>query len=403
MSVHDSSALALPGTAPSRLIARLMKAVLGRVHRGTIHVHLPNGERIETRGAEAGPSASIVIRDWRALRRMAMSGDLGFAEAFIDGEWTSPDLPETIEFFARNANALVAVPRSWTARLASRMWHRARSNTRAGSRKNIQFHYDLGNAFYRLWLDEGMQYSAAIYAPGDTLETAQARKLDRILGLLNLEGDERILEIGCGWGAVAERAAMRGCSLTGLTLSKEQADYARTRLSPHGESTDIRLQDYRDVGGTFDRIVSIEMIEAVGEKYWPSYFDVLRDRLAKDGAAVIQAITIDGGKFEQYRRNPDFIQRYIFPGGMLPTKESMRTHAEAAGLELMHSECFGEDYARTLADWRQRFHAASDDIKALGFDSRFMRMWDYYLAYCEGGFRAGTIDVGLYVFRNRQA
>jgi cyclopropane-fatty-acyl-phospholipid synthase len=380
-------------------MARLLKAVLGRVHCGTIRVHLPNGERIEVRGEADGPSASVVLRDWRTLRRIAMSGDLGFATGFIEGEWTSPDLPDTIEFFARNANALDAAERSWTARIASQFWHRARRNTRTGSRKNIQFHYDLGNSFYRLWLDEGMQYSSAIYAPGDTLETAQVRKLDRILDLLDIQGGERVLEIGCGWGAVAERVVERGCSLTGLTLSHEQADYARTRLNSFGQTADIRLEDYRDVGGSFDRIVSIEMIEAVGEKYWPSYFDVLRERLAENGSAVIQAITIDEDRFERYRRNPDFIQRYIFPGGMLPTKSSMRVHAEAAGLELTHSEGFGDGYAKTLADWRQRFHAAREDIETLAFDRKFLRMWDYYLSYCEGGFRAGTIDVGLYVFK----
>ncbi|BCJ90458.1 cyclopropane-fatty-acyl-phospholipid synthase [Terrihabitans soli] len=401
MSAHNQTAFTLPGTVPSRLTARLLKAVLGRVHCGTIHVHLPSGEPLEVRGDHDGPSASIILRDWRALRRIAMSGDLGFAAGFIEGEWTSPDLPATIEFFARNANALDAAGRSWAARVASQVWHRARSNTRTGSRKNIQFHYDLGNSFYRLWLDGGMQYSSAIYAPGDTLETAQARKLDRILELLDLDGYERVLEIGCGWGAVAERVLDEGCSLTGLTLSNEQADYARTRLNSFGQRADIRLEDYRDVTGRFDRIVSIEMIEAVGEKYWPSYFDVLRERLADGGSAVIQAITINEDRFESYRRNPDFIQRYIFPGGMLPTKTSMRAHAKAAGLDLVHSEAFGLGYANTLADWRQRFHTAREDVEKLGFDRRFLRMWDYYLAYCEGGFRAGTIDVGLYVFKSR--
>lgn len=399
MSAHDPAAFTLAGTAPSRLTSRLLRAVLGRVHCGSIRMHLPNGERVEVCGEFEGPSATLAIREWRALRRIAVSGDLGFAAGFIDGEWTSADLPQTLEFFARNARALAAAPRSWTARCASRLWHWSRRNTRQGSRKNIEFHYDLGNAFYELWLDEGMQYSAAIYAPGDTLESAQTRKLDRILDLLQMEGHEHVLEIGCGWGAVAERVAECGAHLTGLTLSREQADYARARLASHGDRANIRLEDYRDVRGTFDRIVSIEMIEAVGERYWPSYFDVLRDRLARNGLAVIQAITIDETRFERYRRNPDFIQRYIFPGGMLPTKTGLREHAEAAGLELIHSECFGTGYAETLAEWRRRFLAARDDVAKLGFDRRFLRMWDYYLAYCEGGFRAGTIDVGLYVLR----
>jgi cyclopropane-fatty-acyl-phospholipid synthase len=399
MSVHDYTAFAAPDELSSRLTARLLKAVLGGVHCGAICIHLPSGETIEARGTARGPSAVIAVHDWHALRRMVMAGDLGFAEAYMEGEWTSPNLPEAIEFFARNYQATSAARRSFGARLASRLWHLARANSRRGSRKNISFHYDLGNDFYRRWLDGGMQYSSAIYAPGDSLEQAQARKLDRITELLDVSGGERILEIGCGWAALAERVLQAGCSLTGLTLSQEQAAFARARLAAYGSRADVRLQDYRDVSGRFDRIVSIEMIEAVGERYWPSYFNLLRDRLAEGGLAVVQAITIRDDRFERYRRNPDFIQRYIFPGGMLPTDAIIRGRAEAAGLDVLHSETFGISYAKTLAEWRRRFHEARGDIETLGFDRRFMRMWDYYLSYCEGGFRSGTIDVGIYVFR----
>lgn len=399
MSVHDHTAYAVPDRLPSRFAARLLRAVIGSVRCGTVRICLPSGETIDARGVEAGPSATLVIHDWRALRRMALSGDLGFAAAYIEGEWTSPNLPDTIEFFARNAKAIAAAPRPFGVRLASRLWHMAHPNSREGSRRNISFHYDLGNEFYRHWLDAGMQYSSAIYAPGDTLEQAQARKLEGILALLDVKGGQRVLEIGCGWGALAERVLEAGCSVAGLTLSQEQAAFARARLAPYGDRADVRLQDYRDVDGRFDRIVSVEMIEAVGEKYWPCYFKALRERLAYGGLAVVQAITIRDDRFERYRRNPDFIQRYIFPGGMLPTASIIRGRAEAAGFETVHTEMFGASYAKTLADWRRRFHAARHDIEAQGFDRRFMRMWDYYLSYCEAGFRSGTIDVGFYVFR----
>lgn len=399
MSIHDPMAFAASGTFPSRLTARLLQAVLSRVSSGTIRIHLPSGETVGARGKEAGPTAIMAIHDWAALRRIAASGDLGFASAYMEGEWSSPNLPDVVEFFARNAGSRAAARRSFGARLVSRLWHLARVNSRKGSRRNISFHYDLGNEFYRPWLDVGMQYSSAIYEPGDTLEGAQARKLDRIIDMLDISGGESVLEIGCGWGALAERVLERNGRVTGLTLSHEQAAFARRRLAPHGARADIRLEDYRDIEGVFDRIVSVEMIEAVGEKYWQSYFDVLNARLGDGGHAVIQAITISDDRFDRYRRNPDFIQRHIFPGGMLPTVSIMHGHARAAGFELVQAETFGASYAQTLADWRTRFMAARHDIEALGFDRRFIRMWDYYLAYCEGGFRAGTIDVGLYVFR----
>ncbi len=277
------------------------------------------------------------------------------------------------------------------------MTHRGNRNTHDGSRRNIAFHYDLGNAFYERWLDRGMQYSSAIRVGDDDLEAAQAHKLDRIGTLLDVAGGESVLEIGCGWGAVSERLAAMHCAVTAVTLSAEQLAYARDRLESAGLEADLRLEDYRDVTGRFDRIVSIEMIEAVGEEYWPAYFETLRERLVPGGHAVIQAILISEDRFEDYRRNPDFIQTHIFPGGMLLTRTAMREQAEAAGLSLRHEELHGKSYAWTLAEWRSRFHAAWGEIEPMGFDARFRRMWDYYLAYCEGGFRAGMIDVGLYV------
>jgi cyclopropane-fatty-acyl-phospholipid synthase len=273
-------------------------------------------------------------------------------------------------------------------------------NTRRGSRRNIAAHYDLGNDFYRLWLDPGMNYSSAIYSyPGETLENAQRAKLDRVVDLLDLRGGERVLEIGCGWGGLADRMIEHaGCHVTGLTLSTEQLSHARKMLSQRGFAgkSDLRLQDYRDAGGRYDRLVSVEMLEAVGEAYWPVFFANVRQRLNPQGIAVLQVITIDQSRFESYRRRPEFIQRYIFPGGMLPTTEILEQQVDKAGLQLVSSEFFGDSYARTLDEWHRRFLKAWPSIEKLGFDLRFKRMWGYYLAYCRLGFEIGALNVGLY-------
>jgi cyclopropane-fatty-acyl-phospholipid synthase len=344
----------------------------------------------------------MILHRWRTLRRLLFQGDVAFAEAFMDGDWESPDLPALIELAGRNMPTLTdAIDGTWYKRLRNRLLHRLNANTRRGSRRNITRHYDLGNDFYRAWLDAGMSYSSAIYTDPDmSLEDAQTAKQDRALALMDVRGGERVLEIGCGWGGLAEKLVRQaGCHVTGVTLSPAQLAFSADRLADPAvrPNTDLRLQDYRDVSGQFDRIVSIEMMEAVGEAYWPSYFGSLRERLKPGGAAVIQAITIAENLFEGYKRCPDFIQRYIFPGGMLPTISEIRRQTAQSGLVLRSAETFGLSYARTLAEWRQRFHAAWPDIQRQGFDSRFRRMWDYYLAYCEGGFRAGNIDVGLYV------
>lgn len=282
----------------------------------------------------------------------------------------------------------------------TRFRHALNRNTRRGSRRNIAAHYDLGNDFYRLWLDPSMTYSSAIYsAPGETLDQAQRNKLDRVTELLGLSGGERVLEIGCGWGALAGHMIQRAdCHVTGLTLSTEQLSYAQRQLTERGYAgkSDLRLQDYRDESGTYDRVVSIEMLEAVGEAYWPTFFANLRQRLDPQGAAVLQVITIDQSRFESYRRRPEFIQRYIFPGGMLPTTEILEQLVAKSGLRLTSSEFFGDSYAQTLADWHRRFLDTWPSIKALGFDDRFKRMWEYYLAYCRLGFEIGVLNVGLY-------
>jgi len=281
-----------------------------------------------------------------------------------------------------------------------RLGHALNRNTRCGSRRNIAAHYDLGNAFYAQWLDKSMSYSSALYRNGgQTLENAQQEKLNRILELLDLSGKESVLEIGCGWGGLAEQILDRyGCDLTALTLSSEQRDYTQVRLRRHIEekSCDLRLQDYRDADGAYDRVVSIEMLEAVGESYWPVYFEKLRERLAPEGIGVLQVITIGEEHFETYCKYPDFIQKYIFPGGMLPTVEIVKQQIERSGMTLVSSELFGSSYARTLIEWRDRFHNAWTTIERLGFDIRFKRMWEYYLAYCQAGFETGVLNVGLY-------
>jgi cyclopropane-fatty-acyl-phospholipid synthase len=303
-----------------------------------------------------------------------------------------------IELAGRNLPSLTTtIESNWLRRLRNRVFHRLNANTRRGSRRNIRHHYDLGNAFYQRWLDPGMTYSSALFtAPDQTLEDAQTAKQQRAITLLEVNGGETVLEIGCGWGGLAERLVqMAGCRVRGVTLSPAQLDYATTRLG--SAPAELLLQDYRDISGEFDRIVSIEMMEAVGEAYWPSYFAALHDRLKPGGLAVLQAITIREDQFEGYRRSTDFIQHYIFPGGMLPTITEIKRQTERAGMLLRSIETFGASYACTLAEWRKRFHAAWPEIERQGFDKKFRRMWDYYLAYCEGGFRAGTIDVGLYV------
>ena len=400
----DLSIDALPACSDLRpdlgwLARRLSDVLLSRIHDGRLTIVTPSGFRL-SHGREDGPQGVLVLRRWRTLRRLLLQGDIAFAEAYLDGDWGSPDLPALVELAGRNIPTLRdAFDANWFHRLRNRVLHRLNANTRRGSKRNIRHHYDLGNDFYAAWLDSGMSYSSALFTADDqTLEDAQSEKQRRVIELLDVRGGEAVLEIGCGWGGLAEQLILAaGCTVTGVTMSAAQLEYATERLTGPDTPADLRLQDYRDVGGAFDRIVSIEMMEAVGEAYWPSYFSALHDRLKPGGLAVVQAITIGEDHFEGYRRCTDFIQHYIFPGGMLPTITEIRRQTERAGLILRSMETFGASYARTLAEWRRRFLAGWPEIERQGFDSRFRRMWEYYLAYCEGGFRAGTINVGLYV------
>lgn len=389
-------------TAPRGLLAAFDRW-LTHYGIGRLHLTLPSGRAARIGTSSGLNEGEIRIARYRALWKIWRRGALGFAEAYMDGDLDTSDLRGLFDLYYANEAALVsALPGFNATRRSDVRYHAARANTRQGSRRNIADHYDLGNAFYRLWLDESLFYSSGIYREADsTLEAAQREKLACILGALDLSAGASLLEIGCGWGAMAEAAAGRDVRVTAITISAEQLDATESRLAAAGLAprVDLRFEDYRDTAGTFDRLVSIEMIEAVGEENWPLFFSTVADRLSPDGIAVIQAITIREDAFEGYRRNPDFIQRYIFPGGMLPTVEQMAQRATEAGLAFETVECFGQSYARTLVDWRRRFEAAWPEIEKLGFDERFRRMWLYYLAYCEVGFRRGLIDVGLYRLR----
>ena len=391
------------GRRPVGLTARVLRALLPPAAAGELKIVTPPGETIDVVGRTSGIDATVEIERWRAIWRLVRGGEIGFAEAFMDGEWTTPDLTRFLEWALCNEAAAGAFRGHAGARLARRVAHRLHANTRRGSRRNIAAHYDLGNDFYRLWLDPGMSYSSGIYASGaETLEAAQETKLDRVVALLDVQPGDSVLEIGCGWGGVLERLLTeRDCRMTALTLSTEQLSFARQRIERLGltDRADIRLQDYRDVDGPFDRIVSIEMLEAVGERYWPVYFDKLRACLKPGGTCVLQVITIAEDRFAGYRSNPDFIQNYIFPGGMLPTKAAIRDAARAAGLSLAVEEDFGLSYARTLQAWHERFLANRNAISALGLPHRFLRMWEYYLSYCEAGFRGHAVDVTLFQLR----
>lgn len=405
--VFDSKSNVLGGTERSTksLTTRILRRMMDQIHSGHISVVLPSGDRIDHSGERAGPSATLFIHRWRTITRLISQGDLGFAQSYIDGDWSSPSLATLLELAAMNTATINSkIPGIWPLRALNRLRHLLRANSKSGSRRNIAFHYDLGNAFYRHWLDPEMTYSSALYAhPDQTLEDAQAAKLKRVLELLDLSGGEHVLEIGCGWGALAVRLAHASARVTAITLSSEQLAFAREKVASEALTDRITLEltDYRDAEGTYDRIVSIEMLEAVGETYWPTYFKILNERLNAGGVAVLQVITIDDGRFEAYRTSADFIQRHIFPGGMLPTKTAIAKQSAAAGLDLVLMQSFGESYAATLAEWRRRFVASWPHIADMGFPERFRRLWEYYLCYCEAGFRAATIDVGLYVLAKR--
>ncbi len=370
---------------------------LDRLRVGRLTVRLPDGTVRRFGDPSASREAVLEVTDWRFFRRVLVDGDIGFAEAYMEGYCDTPDLPRLISLLADNQQALGTITHSNAMHnLALKVLHRWHRNTRAGSKRNIHAHYDLGNRFYGLWLDPTMSYSSALFdGESRTLEDAQAAKYERVLAQLGAKQGDTILEIGCGWGGFAEVAARRGMRVTGITISREQLEYARARLERAGlaDRVDLQFRDYRDIEGQYDHIVSIEMIEAVGERYWPDYFAVLKRHVAPGGSALVQAIVIADDFFEGYRKRPDFIQTYIFPGGMLLSPQRLGEQCRRAGLKIAELYSFGLDYAHTLETWLGRFDAVADQVGRLGFDERFRRMWRYYLAYCAAGFSTRRTDV----------
>lgn len=386
------------GAAPLPRRFQLVFALLRRLEQGTVEVRLSDGRSFTACGRRPGPVGRIDVHEPGLFSRLVRQGDLGLAESYMDGWWSTPDLQAVLDVMVRNGHAMRdGIRGSGLLRAWERLRHRLRANTRRGARRNIGRHYDLGNDYYRLWLDETMTYSSALFATGEeTLAEAQRNKYAAICDLMRLRPGDHVLEIGCGWGGFAEYAAAeRGARITALTLSREQRDHAQRRLFEAGlaERVEVQLRDYRDVSGSYDGIASIEMLEAVGERYWPRYFCTLRDRLKPGATAALQTITVPDRSFTAYRRRTDFIRKHIFPGGMLPCPGALRREAGAAGLELTHWRDFGESYARTLRLWRDAYRARQGEVSRLGFDARFLRMWDFYLASCAATFGAGTTGV----------
>jgi cyclopropane-fatty-acyl-phospholipid synthase len=400
----DSATLSPPRATPSAIGAlnapASAKAVLfglQAIKGGALAITTPDGCTMLYGDAPVA-TADLRVKDWRFARRVLTNGDIGFAEGFMAREWESNDLAALLTLLADNAERFMRLfEGSVAGKALNWMRHIANANTRRGSRKNILAHYDLGNRFYEAWLDRTMTYSSARFgAEMADLETAQLAKYRALAGQLELKAGDSVLEIGCGWGGFAEFAAREyGSRVTGITISDEQFEYARARMERAGLShlVEVRKQDYRDVEGQFDKVASIEMFEAVGEQYWPAYFAKISDVLKPGGRAGLQIITIDDTLFHKYRQRTDFIQRYVFPGGMLASIERLKQETAQAGLAWRKAEAFGQCYAETLAEWARRFTAKWLDIRAMGFDERFKQLWLFYLGYCEAGFRTGRTDV----------
>jgi cyclopropane-fatty-acyl-phospholipid synthase len=383
-----------------RLFARGMAPLLDqlddKLKAGGIEATLPDGSRRRIGFHAPGPEAAVHLRSWYALVRLATSGSIGWYRAWAKGEWSSPDPVPLFALFMENAKSLGDIGRAkGSARWYNRLRHRRKDNDLAGARENIAAHYDLGNDFYREWLDPTMSYSSARFGAGDELEAAQRRKVSTLLNRLDVKPGDRLLEIGCGWGSLAIEAARRGAKVVGLTLSAEQKSWADAKIAALEltNQIEIRLQDYRQISETFDAIASVEMVEAVGERWWPAYLDCIARNLKSGGRAALQYISMDHRLFDGYSRSPDFIQAYIFPGGMLIDEPRFEALARERGLSWDDREGFGLDYAKTLNTWRERYDAAVSEGRLKGFDERFHNLWRYYLMYCEGGFRGRGIDV----------
>ena len=385
--------------------ARTVLKLLQGLRHGSLTLHFPDGQ-MQRFGGEAAPHATLHLHNWNAFGAALKSGDIGFAESFIDGDWTTPDLTALLRVLVQNRTEVEqAIFGSWWGQLAYRIKHWLNRNNRSNSKKNIHAHYDLGNAFYTRWLDPSMNYSSALFGGNLTqsLQEAQWAKVRRVLEQAGVQTGDRVLEIGCGWGALAEMATTGfGAHVTGVTLSTEQLAFAQERMQRLGvaDKADLRLQDYRDIkDAPFDAVCSVEMIEAVGKEYWPTYFASVANLLKPGGRACIQSIVIDDALYARYINSTDFIQQYIFPGGCLPCPSVFRAQAQAAGLEVAEEHAFGLDYAETLKRWRDDFLHHRDEVLTLGFDKRFMHIWEFYLCYCEAAFMEKNIDVVQYTLR----
>ena len=389
----------LPALADAPAIFRTALRMMARNWMaGDLTFITPTGRSLRVHAPSPGPVATIRIHDYRFIQRALMAGDIGFAEGFVAGEWDTPDLTAVLSIFSLNFQNLTKVTEgNPLIGIYNFFAHALNGNTKSGSKRNIHAHYDLGNAFYEQWLDTSMTYSSARFAtPDQELSEAQTNKYAALAQSMHLQPEHHVLEIGCGWGGFAEFASREvGARVTGITISKEQYDFARKRLFDQGlaDRATIQLIDYREVAGQFDRVASIEMFEAVGERYWPTYFDKVASSLKPGGRAGLQIITIDEQLFEGYRRRADFIQKYIFPGGMLPSEGKLRQATDRADLSWTTVERFGLDYGQTLAQWKLSFQARWEDIRSLGFDLQFKKLWEFYLSYCEAGFRTGRTDV----------
>ncbi len=397
------TAFTIPRGTPAA--ARTVLRLLQNLRHGTLTLQLPDGS-MQRFGKGDMPHATLNLHNWNVCGAALKSGDIGFAETFIAGDWSTPNLVDLLRVLVKNrAEVESVIYGTWAGRLLYRVKHLLNRNTRSNSQKNIHAHYDLGNAFYRLWLDETMNYSSALFHGDFTLTMAQAQKtkVRRALDQARVNAGDRLLEIGCGWGALAEMATVeRGAHVTGVTLSSEQLISAQERLHRLGKASqsDLRLQDYRDIDDApFDAICSIEMVEAVGREYWPTYFAAVAKLLKPGGHACVQSIVIDDALFERYVGSTDFIQQYIFPGGCLPCPREFRRQAQAAGLDVVEELAFGHDYAETLKRWREDFMVQRAQVLKTGFDTRFLHIWEFYLAYCEAAFMEDNIDVVQYTLR----
>lgn len=386
-----------------QMIVSVAKRLLPSDFKGSLELTLPKGQVVMLGGQNPGEKADLKLRNFKVVWASVRRAQLGFFECYMAGDVESRDPTAFFRFYLQNRAGLDGASRFvFFASLKDKLWHRKRDNNKVGSKDNIAAHYDLGNAFYKLWLDETMTYSSAVFdGKANSLEAAQRLKYARVLKAAEVKKGSDVLEIGCGWGGFAEEAAKSGAKVHGITLSKEQLAYAQDRIANLGlqEKASFHYEDYRDTKGLYDAIASIEMIEAVGEPHWPTYFKTLSNRLKPGGAAAVQGITISQENFQSYRSGVDFIQRYVFPGGMLLTKEIMSEQVQKAGLLLEKFDGFGKSYAETLRQWRVRFEAAWPKILPLGFDERFRKLWNLYLCYCEAGFEEGIIDVGIYKIR----